>query len=146
MRSRLIWTTLLFILIFQTNVFARYDELFEVVKEVDAETELLARLITAEAGSDWCSDEMMYGVGSVVLNRVEHDLFPDSIREVIYQSGQYSCVPNGSIKKDPCDRAVQVAIDLMENGSTMPSNVVFQSQFIQGEIYQKIQNMYFCRK
>ena len=36
---------------------------------------------------------------------------------------------------------------LLENGSVLPSNVIFQSQHTQGDgIYEKVQNMYFCYK
>lgn len=139
------------VILFPINVEAMHieqtcSESFKKDIELDEETELLARLITAEAGSDWCTDELMYGVGSVVLNRVESELFPNTIEEVIYQKGQYQCASSGSINKKPCDRAKQVAINLMENGSIFPDDVVFQAEFKQGEVYKKIQNTYFCRK
>lgn len=109
------------------------------------ELELLAHLIFAEAGSDWCNDEMLYGVGSVVLNRMTSDYYPDTMREVIYQEGQYACVLDGNINKEPNARAYRIAEDLLINGSTLPDNVIFQAQFKQGDgIYSKVQNMYFC--
>ena len=36
-------------------------------------------------------------VGIVVMNRVRNKQFPDTIKEVIYQSGQFSPVRNGSL-------------------------------------------------
>lgn len=36
-------------------------------------------------------------VGIVVMNRVESELFPNDVEEVIYQSGQFSPVGNGSL-------------------------------------------------
>lgn len=36
-------------------------------------------------------------VGIVVMNRVESELFPNDVKEVIYQSGQFSPVSNGSL-------------------------------------------------
>lgn len=51
---------------------------------------LLAQLAEAEAGNQ---DE--YGmrlVCDVVLNRVKSPEFPDTIEEVIYQPGQFSCI------------------------------------------------------
>ena len=51
---------------------------------------LLAKLICAEAGSDWLSDDFRLCVGEVVLNRVESPEFPDSISDVVYQKGQYA--------------------------------------------------------
>lgn len=111
----------------------------------DTELYLLAHLIYAEAGSDWCTDEMQIGVGSVALNRVEHHLFPDTLYDVIYQSGQYSCTWNGSFDYTPNQRAWNTAQYLLENGSQFPNNVVFQAGFVQGSgIYKQVQNMYFC--
>ena len=38
-------------------------------------------------------------VGIVVMNRVRSDAFPDSIKKVIYQRGQFSPVRNGSFSR-----------------------------------------------
>ncbi|MCM1180958.1 MAG: cell wall hydrolase [Clostridium sp.] len=38
-------------------------------------------------------------VGIVVMNRVRSDKFPNSIKKVIYQSGQFSPVRNGSLSR-----------------------------------------------
>ena len=43
----------------------------------EEDLDLLARLITAEMGASWVSDEMQLYVGSVVINRMNHELFPD---------------------------------------------------------------------
>lgn len=51
---------------------------------------LLAKLIAAEARGE--SYKGQVAVGAVVLNRVEHPSFPDSIAGVIYQKGAFSCV------------------------------------------------------
>nr|DAG18783.1 MAG TPA: Cell Wall Hydrolase [Caudoviricetes sp.] len=109
--------------------------------------ELLAHVIYAEAGSDYCTDEMRYGVGSVVLNRVEDECFPDTLYNVIYQKGQYQCTWDGNINKTPDKRAYRIAMDLLNNGSIFPSDVVYQAEFKQGSgVYSKIQNIYFCHK
>lgn len=119
----------------------------EYLNYTDEELELLAHLIFAEAGSDWCSDKMQQYTGSVVLNRIASTRFPNTMYDVIYQSGQYSVVRSGAINKTPNERAYNCARYLLENGSVLPSNVVFQSQHIQGDgIYEKVQNMYFCYK
>ena len=38
-------------------------------------------------------------VGIVVMNRVRSDKFPDTVKKVIYQSGQFAPVRNGSLNK-----------------------------------------------
>ena len=52
------------------------------------EIELLAALIYCEAGNQ--PYEGQVAVGAVVMNRVASDLFPGTITEVIYQSGQFT--------------------------------------------------------
>lgn len=120
----------------------------EITIEIDPhEWELLAQLIFAEAGSDWCEDNMLYYTGSVVLNRIKSEYYPNTMEEVIYQPGQYSCVNNGKIYAEPNKRAYNVAEDLLTSGSCLPENVVYQAQFEQGDgVYVKVQNMYFCYK
>ena len=107
----------------------------------------LSRVIQAESG--YCSKEMMEGVGSVVLNRVADDRFPGTIREVIEQPGQYSTLSWLS-SQVPTDECMEVTIDLLENGSKFPEDVVWQANFPQGtSTYKTISTsystMYFCR-
>ncbi len=64
------------------------------VNEDDAA--LLAALIYCEAGDQ--SYDGMTAVGSVVMNRVMNEGFPDSVSDVIYQSGQFSPVDNGALE------------------------------------------------
>lgn len=71
------------------------------------ERDLLARLIHAEARGE--SLEGQIAVGAVVVNRVKAPQFPDSITEVIYQSGQFTPVQNGSLPKAPQETAVIAA-------------------------------------
>lgn len=115
-------------------------------KYSESDLSLLAHLIYAECGSSWCSDKMLYYAGSVVLNRVKSDRFPNSIHDVIYAHGQYAPTWNGAINKTPDKRAWRIAKDLIVNGSVLPENVVFQAEFTQGSgVYEKVQNEYFCK-
>ena len=67
-----------------------------VSADVDEET-LLAAIIQCEAGG--CSYECQKAVGAVVLNRVRSKKYPNNIKDVIYQKGQFGPVRNGSLKK-----------------------------------------------
>lgn len=117
----------------------------------DEDLDLLARIINAEAGCDWIPDWVQQMVGSVVLNRVNSALFPNTIREVIYQPGQYGPVYNGSINKKPSQKVINNARYLLENGSICPSNVTGQNGIITGSgvytsYYDSIlgTTIYFC--
>ena len=57
------------------------------------EQELLAALIFCEAGNQ--SYEGQVAVGAVVMNRVRSGVYPNSISEVIYQSGQFTPAMTG---------------------------------------------------
>ncbi|MEW6977954.1 cell wall hydrolase [Bacillus pumilus] len=59
------------------------------------EMDLLSRLVHAEAKGESYAGKK--AVASVVLNRVEHSSFPDSVRAVIYQRNAFQPVSNGSI-------------------------------------------------
>lgn len=54
----------------------------------DEELELLALVIYQEAGADYCSDDTRLKVGTVVMNRVASDAYPDTVREVVLQPAQ----------------------------------------------------------
>ena len=54
----------------------------------DWELDLLARLIHAESGTE--SYDTKLKIGSVVMNRVDSDSYPNSIYDVIYQDIQFS--------------------------------------------------------
>ena len=123
---------------------------FLFVQSVTAEDDLyiLSHIISAESGN--CSRDMMMSVGSVVLNRVADDRFPNTIQEVVFQEGQYEPTWNGTYWDVPTDEAVEVAEELLETGSAIDKSVVWQAEFPQGVgIYDTISSpwgttMYFC--
>ena len=97
---------------------------------------LLAKLICAEAGSDWLSDDFRLCVGEVVLNRVESPEFPDSISDVVYQKGQYASAGTAAFASlVPSQACVDAALRLMQGERKMAPSVVFQSDHEQGEIF-----------
>ena len=114
-------------------------------QQKEADILLLARIIANEAGADYLSTELSYYVGSVVVNRVNSDLFPNTYAEVAYQPGQYSPVGSPAWYEYPNERSLKVARDLYENGSVLPENVVWQANFKQGKgVYIYQEGMYFC--
>lgn len=61
------------------------------------ELKLLACLVHAEAGNQSYKGKL--AVANVVLNRVKSRKYPNSIKKVIYQSGQFSVASSGSLAK-----------------------------------------------
>ena len=77
---------------------------------------LLARLISAEARGEPYSGQV--AVGAVVLNRVEHPSFPNTIAGVIYQKGAFSCLDDGQFDKPVSDSAYKAARDALNGLDT----------------------------
>lgn len=71
----------------------------------EEEKKLLARLVQAEAKGE--PFEGKVAVADVVLNRVEHEQFPDTVKDVIYQKNAFEPVQNGSINEPASNEAVQ---------------------------------------
>ena len=72
---------------------------------------LLARLISAEARGEPYVGQV--AVGAVVLNRVKHPSFPNTIPGVIYQSGAFSCIADGQFNQPVADSAYRAADDAL---------------------------------
>ena len=83
--------------------------------------ELLARLISAEARGE--PYEGQVAVGAVVLNRVEHASFPNSVSGVIYQSGAFSCL-DGQFDGPVAESAYRAAQDAL-NGSDPSGGAIY---------------------
>ena len=68
---------------------------------------LLARLISAEARGEPYAGQV--AVGAVVLNRIDHPSFPNSLSGVIYQRGAFSCLDDGQFDQPIADSAYRAA-------------------------------------
>lgn len=68
---------------------------------------LLARLISAEARGEPYVGQV--AVGAVVLNRVDHASFPNTISGVIYQPGAFSCMDDGQFDQPIAESAYRAA-------------------------------------
>lgn len=75
----------------------------------NSDVELLAKVISAEARGE--SYEGQVAVGAVILNRVKHPSFPDSISGVVYQNGAFSCVNDSNWYAAVSDSAKRAARD-----------------------------------
>lgn len=76
-------------------------------KLADEDLYWLVRVISAEAKGEPLIGQI--AVGAVVLNRVKSPLFPNTIKEVIFQPGQFSVVADGSIYEPPVPSAYTAA-------------------------------------
>lgn len=72
---------------------------------------LLARIISAEARGEPYAGQV--AVGAVVLNRIEHPSFPDTLSGVIYQKGAFTAVTDGQFDKPIADSSYKAARDAL---------------------------------
>lgn len=120
----------------------------------EEELELLALIIYQEQGGNASCDGCRISVGNVVLNRVNDDRFPNTIREVVTQKGQYHGQSNGpkwpkrashTNEQEAVKRAYECAERVLNGESVVPENVVWQANFKQGKgTYRHHCKTYFC--
>jgi len=72
---------------------------------------LLARIISAEARGEPYKGQV--AVGAVVLNRVKHPSFPNTISGVIYQNGAFTALVDGQYNQPIADSAYNAARDAL---------------------------------
>ena len=109
----------------------------------DEDIRILTTTVFHEAGHT--TEQLRQYVAQVVLNRVEDSRFPDTVKGVITQPGQYSTKyatveaanaiqatdsKNGTYSYGICEDSVKAA---MMGQVEMPSNVLYQANFSQGK-------------
>lgn len=89
----------------------------------DEEILLLQRIVSAEARGE--SFEAQYDVACVVLNRMESESFPDTLKGVVMQAGQFSCVPSGAYLHAPITESVALAVASAIDDNTLAADVLW---------------------
>ena len=121
----------------------------------DEELDILALIVYQEAGGDNVSDDTRRLVAQVFLNRVNDSRFPDSFYEVATQERQYGRLywtgivwpdrASSQSEEHAVERAYKIAQEVLESDEPIcPEGVIFQAEFIQGDIYAEQDGMYFC--
>ena len=89
---------------------------------------LLAALCQYEAGTNY---DNCLAVANVVLNRVRSSSYPNSIRGVIYQSGQFGTVTSGALNRflsaGPSSTCVSAAKAALSGSNNIGSRVQFRA-------------------
>ena len=96
------------------------EESKESILDTASDLEIFAGLLECEAG--YQDYEGLLAVGSVVVNRMNSRYYPDTLRGVIFQSGQFPPATNGKLErilergvKDLCLTAAQDALNGKNN-------------------------------
>ncbi len=91
-------------------------------KNDSSEYRLLARIISAEARGEPYIGQV--AVGAVVLNRVEHPSFPDSVSGVVYQPGAFTAITDGQINEAITESAYRAAREAL-NGNDPTGGAIY---------------------
>ena len=96
----------------------------------ESEQELLAALIFCEAGNQPYDGQV--AVGAVVMNRVRSGSFPNTITDVIYQSGQFTPAMTGWLDSvlasdGYTDSAMQAAADALSGSNPIGDCLYFST-------------------
>lgn len=121
----------------------------------DEELDILALIVYQEAGGDGVSDDTRRLVAQVFLNRVNDSRFPDSFYEVATEERQYGRLywtgivwpdrASSQAEAHAVERAYKIAQEVLESDEPVcPEGVIFQAEFVQGDIYAEQDGMYFC--
>ena len=81
------------------------NSIFESSSYSESDYELLCEITYAEAGNQ--TEEQQIAAAATILNRVESNIFPNTIKEVIMQRGQFASTRNGHIYA--CGKTVDFA-------------------------------------
>lgn len=84
--------------------------------------DLLASIISAEARGE--PYEGQVAVGAVIMNRISHPSFPNTLSGVIYQPGAFSCLNDGGINAATAESAYTAAREAI-NGSDPTGGAVY---------------------
>lgn len=136
---------------FANNYSSVLDQLYKLKLEYsEHDVYLLAKIMYAEGGG-YKHDDLLLMIGNVVLNRVESPLFPNTIQQVIYQTGQYSPTFNSDrwAAIEPNEQCLRLAERLLQGERFCPKDVLYQAGRPQGSgIYWKWEGYgaseYFC--
>lgn len=91
-------------------------------KYTNEDIQLMANAVYGEARGE--PYEGQVAVAAVILNRVEHADFPDTVGGVIFQPGAFTAVDDGQIWLTPNERAKEAVIDAI-NGWDPSENAIY---------------------
>lgn len=93
--------------------------------------DIIAKVIQNEADPAWCEWEHSVAVGAVVVNRERSPQFPNTIREVVAQPGQY--LPAYTYGFDNTSRlAYEAAKAALDGDHNVPEDAYWQDTNVQG--------------
>jgi len=111
---------------------------------------LLARVINGEARGEPYTGQV--AVGAVILNRVQHASFPNTLAGVIYQPGAFTAIVDGQIHAQMEESSIRAARDALNGWDPVGGAIYYynpqtaNNQWIRGRaVITTIGKHVFCR-
>lgn len=115
----------------------------------DANINLLARIISAEGRGESYVGQV--AIGAVILNRIEHPSFPDTLQGVIYQGGAFTAIVDGQFNEPVSESAYYAARDALAGWDPTGGCIYYfnpkktsDSYMHSREVVKIIGDHYFC--
>ena len=115
-----------------------------------ANINLLARIISGEARGEPYVGQV--AVGAVILNRIEHPSFPDTLSGVIYQNGEFTAIVDGQFNAPVADSAYKAAKDALNGWDPTGGCIYYYNPKKTSNAYMRskttitvIGSHYFCK-
>ncbi len=115
----------------------------------NANINLLARIISAEGRGESYVGQV--AIGAVILNRIEHPSFPDTLQGVIYQNGAFTAIVDGQFNEPIADSAYYAARDALSGWDPTGGCIYYfnpqktsDSYMHSREVVKVIGDHYFC--
>jgi len=122
-----------------------------VSSSYDRNVELLARMIAAEGRGEPYKGQV--AIGAVIMNRISHPSFPNTLAGVLYQKGAFSAIDDGQFDSTPVPESTRRAAVEAYNGSDPTGGCVYYynpakttNKWIRSlPVYTVIGQHYFCQ-
>ena len=115
----------------------------------EANVNLLARIISAEGRGEPYIGQV--AIGAVIMNRIEHPSFPDTLAGIIYENGAFTALVDGQFNEPIADSAYDAARDALSGWDPTGGCIYYynlkktSNQFMMSRPVQKvIGDHYFC--
>ena len=83
----------------------------EIPPATQANINLLARIISAEGRGEPYAGQV--AIGAVIMNRIEHPSFPDTLAGIIYENGAFTALVDGQFNEPVAESAYAAARDAL---------------------------------
>ncbi len=121
----------------------------EIPAATEANVNLLARIISAEGRGEPYIGQV--AIGAVIMNRIEHPSFPDTLAGIIYENGAFTAITDGQFNEPVADSAYSAARDALSGWDPTGGCIYYYNPdktddaFIKSRTVQKVIGAhYFC--